>query len=513
MGVFSGNFRLEKVFDTFGLDIPPFDKELPDLDLNLYEQIADKLRFTKNSRRHYLRYCKNAKEIYLDALEDVPAFGYINDFMFALHEKWFKHDKRDQDKVVYRPEVVLMVMLLAQMENKISCCDVANYWLWNNALLQYLVPGMPSPEHLISDETVRSIRCMAPEKDVMAFFQEYFGHIKDDFIDLIQKYADKQDNASKFRPTIGGDGQELRASFRRGETSRKKKGAHGVSFVDCDTSTVIGCTTVTRKNHEVLAFTKILQNISVADDCIFFSDALNTRDSLTLVLDEQNIDYLLPLKDSLKNTPIREQFIAKFENGNTDMLKQEFVSKAHGRIEQTTFSLISADDLSLLLKAFPNIKSVLRYTKSSQRYIKDAQDNGKSSKNVIYLISTLECNEENFEQLIHSVNVRWNYEAHHNTLDVVMLQDYRALCDQNHLAYTVGFNKIIYNVMNYARYRMIDDDDTNPRKAKAKPKPLSFKQAFHDMEGKPAIAMQYLIEYFLSNDSDKTLNKSIQRYS
>ena len=40
---------------------------------------------------------------------------------------------------------------------------------------------------------------------------------------LMHNIRNEDDNVSDYRHLLGGDGQELRSSFRRGEKSRKKK--------------------------------------------------------------------------------------------------------------------------------------------------------------------------------------------------------------------------------------------------------------------------------------------------
>ena len=57
-------------------------------------------------------------------------------------------------------------------------------------------------------------------------------------------------------------------------------------------------------------------------------------------------------------------------------------------------------------------------------------------------------------QIKHSLSVRWLYETHHNTIDEVLLQDRRALCDENHLSTVIGLNKCAYNILTFARAKL-----------------------------------------------------------
>ena len=46
------------------------------------------------------------------------------------------------------------------------------------------------------------------------------------------------------------------------------------------------------------------------------------------------------------------------------------------------------------------------------------------------------------------------YEAQHNTIDTVLLQDMQHCCDENHLASIIGLNAMVYNVISSAREKM-----------------------------------------------------------
>ena len=92
-------------------------------------------------------------------------------------------------------------------------------------------------------------------------------------------------------------GQEPRASFRRGEKSRHRKGRNGVTPCDCDTRTAMDCTSAQKKNQEVESFTRMLRRIGLcAGQVVFCAGALNTRDELISFLNDRQIDWLLPVK-------------------------------------------------------------------------------------------------------------------------------------------------------------------------------------------------------------------------
>lgn len=71
-------------------------------------------------------------------------------------------------------------------------------------------PGMPAPSYMISSETIATCLKLVPDDCYEAIFQEMFaglaqaGH-------ALKRRSNPENN--DYRPTIGGDGQRLRASY------------------------------------------------------------------------------------------------------------------------------------------------------------------------------------------------------------------------------------------------------------------------------------------------------------
>lgn len=127
---------------------------------------------------------------------------------------------------------------------------------------------------MISPETIRFFLKMIPDNEFSSMYRQYFGDIKikaKELLENIKKSLDDELESLdiKYRHIIGGDGQELRSSFRRGESNRKKKGAHRVSIFDCDCRNVINYTFVKYKNNESQAFMTMLKDAHISNDAIF----------------------------------------------------------------------------------------------------------------------------------------------------------------------------------------------------------------------------------------------------
>lgn len=494
MTAFFGDFKLGAYYSQF----PPVVASRVDNLCAEYRKVLSELEYPEDYIELYLRKVPDAAlgRSNISALKT----GVLLDLMAEVRERWCKHDKRHAR--VYPVDVVIIVLLLCRMQNLTDCRDVADFWFEENPFLQFFIPGMPSPEHMISHETIRLIKTLVPEEVVAKYFDDYFSEVKITGDDLLAHEAVAHGD---FKTTIGADGQELRSSFRRGEASRHCKGAHGVTAFNCDDRIVAGFTTVDKKNHEVSAVKTILSQISVGDNCIFFADAINTCEELTSELDRNGIDYLMPVKTNRGNKALHQKLKESFETcgGKGKFSFHDPETIRHGRVEESFFEVLPAEVIpEQLLEKYPSVKSIMRYEKISRRHLKGETEQQKSSSSVHYFISTMDCTEQGAAQNVHTLKVRWFYEQHHNTLDVVMLQDYRALCDSNHLSFDIGFNKIAYNLVSWCRQVMTVEGFGRRKGTRPETKltPISYKRTFHALE-EPEIALHYLIRYLMQGNT------------
>lgn len=99
---------------------------------------------------------------------------------------------------------------------------------------------------------------MIPDDEFSSMFRQYFSDARIEAQELVHNLNNEDDDVSDYRHLLGGDGQELRSFFRRGEKSRKKKSAHRVSLYDCSALNVISYSMVKAKNNEVSAFIEMI---------------------------------------------------------------------------------------------------------------------------------------------------------------------------------------------------------------------------------------------------------------
>ena len=179
-----------------------------------------------------------------------------------IRRKYFQYDERNSDYVIYTSDVVLLVVMLSSLCGNHDCREHAKFYFIYNPILQYIIPDMPSPKWMISAEEIRFFLKLIPDDEFSSMFRQYFSDARIEAYELVHNIRNEDDNVSDYRHLLGGDGQELRSSFRRGEKSRKKNGAHRVSLYDCSALNVISYSMVKAKNNEVSAFIEMIDNLN-----------------------------------------------------------------------------------------------------------------------------------------------------------------------------------------------------------------------------------------------------------
>lgn len=165
--------------------------------------------------------------------------------------------------------------------------------------------------------------------------------------------------------------------------------------------------------------------------------------------------YISELTDKTQNTS------SHYHEVRTD--------KEGSRIEERTYDIVSVESLlkaiddlkdkdggDILTKEdiLPNTRTVLRVYKEAEKHLRDDKEDVLKETSTLYFISSLPFTEENCHQIVFSVRSRWMYEAQHNTIDTVLLQDMQHCCDENNLTSIIGLNSMVYNVISFAREKM-----------------------------------------------------------
>lgn len=179
----------------------------------------------------------------------------------------------------------------------------------------------------------------------------------------------------------------------------------------------------------------------------------------------------MAVKTNLSNRPVvmaMEKYISSLTDKtlNTSSNYHEVRTDKEGsRIEERTYNIVPVEALYNLKdkdgndiltkdKILPNTRIVLRIDKEAEKYFRDDKEDDRKETSTLYFISSLPFTEENCHQTVFSLRIRWMYEAQHNTIDTVLLQDMQHCCDENHLASVIGLNSMVYNVIFFAREKM-----------------------------------------------------------
>lgn len=447
--------------------------------------------------KEYLFHARHAREEWEMFAEDHPDCQSLIDLGRDFAWTCAKYDTRDPDRITYSAEAVLCVVFLAGLCGCRNCQEYALFWLAHNPLLQCLF-DMPGPCCMISDEEIRLILRMVPSDAFEDFFRRRFAEFRKADPDLSKDTAEE----GGFMRTIGGDGQELRASYRRGESSRHKKGMQGVTLFDCDSRTVKDYTTVQKKNQEVDAFTKMLERVGLENgQVVFYADALNTRAPLVDFLNKRGIDWLFPVKNNGGNKELREGIEKAFEEHKGEAAAMSEAGKTGGRVEERTYSFLPASVLPGG-QAFDGSGTIVMVDKRTEFPRNGSGDRKlrRAEHSRICYISSLPYSDGNNRQIKHSLSVRWLYEQHHNTIDEVLLQDRQALCDENHLSTVIGLNKCLYNVLTFARAKLSAEGmrmtKYRSEETKRRARLLSYKATTDLLADDMLLAVECILEYF-----------------
>ena len=484
-----------------------------------YVQALHKFGYTENDEffDDYMYRVETARDRAERFLKKRPLTTAIMALRNDIRRKYFQYDERKSDYVIYTSDVVLLVVMLSSLCGNHDCREHARFYFLYNPILQYIIPDMPSPRWMISAEEIRFFLKLIPDNEFSSMFRQYFSDARIEAQELVHNLNNEDDDVTEYRHLLGGDGQELRSSYRRGEKSRKKKGAHRVCLYDCSALNVLSYRMVKAKNNEVSAFIEMIDNGSLPMDSIFYADAINTTNKMIEFLNMRYIDYIMAVKTNLSNRPVvtaMEKYISELTDKtlNTSSHYHEVRADKEGsRIEDRNYNIVPVEALYNLKdndgndiltkdKVLPNTRTVLRVYKEAEKHLRDDKEDGRKEPSTLYFISSLPFTEENCHQIVFSVRSRWMFEAQHNTIDTVLLQDMQHCCDDNHLASIIGLNSMVYNVISFAREKMSKrgyDNIKHRTKESARKAPLiSYKINFMIFENNPLLALSYLMEYF-----------------
>lgn len=351
-------------------------------------------------------------------------------------------DPRDQSRIIYPLDIVFCVILLAAMEGKTSCTEIAEFWRQCRPLLSKTFPNFPDEE--ISHDTVRRITMIIG---------------KDKNAALIERFV-KMLRSKLSHPIIAVDGQAVRASRNSAEHS-----PYVLNIMDADNELILAQQVIGDKNNEITHATKLISTLDI-QGAIVTADALNTQTEFAAKIIAEKADYCLALKANQDLT--YEQVRGFFELGTHDYkTARPSVTDQSGKITKRKTRVLPG---SLLPKEIRD-KWVGLEEGSIVETVTDTVRKSTSEvlvPQVRYYISSLRYEAPNVEQVLHrAVRQHWTIENKgHWALDMAFNQDRLQCTNAQYLAGRTLLNKIALNFTTKIQTRL---EEATGKAAPSKP--------------------------------------------
>ena len=261
---------------------------------------------------------------------------------------------------------------------------------------------------------------MFSPEEINLLLESYFSAVKITLCEMIKAGEQRERSELVNKDTISFDGQEIVSSYRKGENSRRKKGAVGVSVYNSTKKIALAVKSVLEKNHEVPAFLSLLPHLDIRGT-IIMSDALNSLREVSAAILRHGADYLLSIKDNGGNKELRGHIEAIFnreyaKKEKSAVLSRYLCEKGHGRIDETKLETLPASFIDERIEnPHQGINTIVKYTKARTYLI-----NGKINKTTTssrYYVCSLVFSEQNTDQILYSLLDYWAIEQHHSRLD------------------------------------------------------------------------------------------------
>lgn len=301
-------------------------------------------------------------------------------------------DPRQQSKVIYPLDEVLLLCLLASLAGAETFVDIALFGSKKIDLLRRFKPfvhGTPSHDHLGDLLATLDPDC----------FQRCF-------VSWVAQFSKIPEEV------IAIDGKTARGSKKNGKAT-----LHMVSAFAARQRLVLGQTKVSKKSNEIVAIPKLLAMLAL-EGAIVTIDAMGCQRNIAQAVLDKKADYVLALKGNQGTLREDVEYFAKTEQkrgfAGINVSQSQCINGDHGRIETRTTTVIH--DVNWLQKRhdWPGLQSLVMV--QSVRELPN-----KIEQETRYFISSLALSAE---QLGTIVRDHWSVEnCLHWTLDMVFRDD------------------------------------------------------------------------------------------
>lgn len=251
-----------------------------------------------------------------------------------------------------------------------------------------------------------------------------------------------ESTAATLRPHVSFDGKTMRGSHDR---IHEGSPLHVVTAYASGPAVSLGQTAVAEKSNEITAIPHLVSVLCLTG-CIVTIDAMGCQKEIARCLREARAEYVLAVKG---NQPtLHAAIIAYFdameehEEAGVEFQHRETLDKKRGRVERRLYWSAAAPAALTASGDWTDLCSI-------GMVISERTENGKTTRETRYYITSLENNVQEFSRVVRA---HWSIEnSLHWRLDVVFREDESRMRTGHSARVFTLFRKIALNLLNQER--------------------------------------------------------------
>jgi len=426
---------------------------------------------------------------------------------------------RNKYRIHYPLYLLMMTVIIARNYGNTDAESIADFYNEHYLELFITFPEVPCFIAPMSASTIRTAMRMISADECESFFEKYFTKIKILIQDQV-KYDEENfcERGNDIADTIAFDGQEMKETFRRGETSRRHKGGIVTQLFNSTQRTALACAITPEKNNEKSDVIPLIGRVNICGQVVM-CDKLNSTPEVSSAVNDAEAYYLLPLGDNNGNKELHSHLEGIFNRNHKKAIKYseteldeksrkkaeimgtEFRKKKaiHGRREYLDIELLPATYLDPRIKNPHQGVSVLVKKTKTVVTVRNHADISET-RNETYYISSIPYDEDySIRQVTACFQDYWQIEENHSVLDdeCILNQDNLQACNSNTIYNTAILNKICMPLISYMRQRFSIEFGRTSR-------PFSYKKTMNWIQKMPIwYFMEFFCDYWFDKEDDK----------
>jgi predicted transposase YbfD/YdcC len=352
-------------------------------------------------------------------------------------------DPRQAGKVSYPLVEMSMVAVAGVIADCDGWEDVADFGRDRLDWLRGFLPfenGVPSHDTFARVFSVVDVEQL--EACVAGWVEETFTCSLHESLLPDKQTATGESTAATLRPHVSFDGKTMRGSHDR---IHEGSPLHVVTAYASGPAVSLGQTAVAEKSNEITAIPHLVSVLCLTG-CIVTIDAMGCQKEIARCLREARAEYVLAVKG---NQPtLHAAIIAYFdameehEEAGVEFQHRETLDKKRGRVERRLYWSAAAPAALTASGDWTDLCSI-------GMVISERTENGKTTRETRYYITSLENNVQEFSRVVRA---HWSIEnSLHWRLDVVFREDESRMRTGHSARVFTLFRKIALNLLNQER--------------------------------------------------------------